>query len=159
AGLLAAAAPALAAPPPRDMSRFPERMLEGHNLSRAQLGLPPLAWDEALARDAERYARVLADQERFEHSNAKGFGENLWMGTKGWFSYERMLESWTNEKFDYRHGVFPDVSPSGRAVGHYTQVVWRTTTHVGCGLAASARNEYLVCRYSPPGNWIGQRAY
>lgn len=150
---------ALAAPPPRDMSDFAGRMLEGHNRARADLGLAPLRWDGALARDAEDWAKTLAYRGAFEHSKAKGVGENLWMGTRGWFSYEQMLESWAREKVDYVHGRFPDVSPSGRAVGHYTQMVWRTTTHVGCALAPSDRNEYLVCRYSPPGNWIGETAY
>ncbi|MDO9338796.1 MAG: CAP domain-containing protein [Caulobacter sp.] len=153
------ATPALAAPPPRDMSNFAGRMLEGHNLARRELGLASLQWDEALARDADDWARGLAYRAQFEHSHAEGVGENLWMGTVGRFTYEDMLESWAREKLDYRHGAFPDVSPSGRVVGHYTQMVWSTTTHVGCALAPSDRFEYLVCRYSPQGNWIGQRAY
>ena len=157
--MLAAAASASAAPPPRDMSNFAGRMLEGHNRARGDLGLAPLQWDEALARDAEDWAKTLAYREVFEHSHTKGVGENLWMGTKGWFSYEDMLEGWAREKLDYVHGRFPDVSLSGRAVGHYTQMVWSTTTRVGCAVAPSSRNEYLVCRYSPPGNWIGQTAY
>jgi hypothetical protein len=38
-------------------------------------------------------------------------------------------------------------------------MVWRTTTQVGCATARTADEEVLVCRYSPPGNWIGQTAY
>lgn len=156
---LMAAAPAMAAPPLRDLSNFVPRMLEGHNLARRELDLAPLQWDEALARDAEDWAKTLAYQRSFKHSQAPGVGENLWMGTKGWYSYEQMLESWAREKLDYRHGRFPDVSPSGRVVGHYTQMVWSTTTHVGCAVAPSDVADYLVCRYSPPGNFIGQMAY
>jgi hypothetical protein len=38
-------------------------------------------------------------------------------------------------------------------------MVWSTTTDVGCAIASSATTDYLVCRYSPPGNYVGQKAY
>jgi len=40
-------------------------------------------------------------------------------------------------------------------VGHYTQIVWRATTQVGCAIAANKSAEYLVCRYLPAGNVVG----
>jgi len=46
--------------------------------------------------------------------------------------------------------------------GHYTQVVWSGTTHVGCAAAIDASCEWAqvwVCQYSPPGNYMGQTAY
>jgi hypothetical protein len=55
-------------------------------------------------------------------------------------------------------GIFPDVSKTGNwaDVGHYTQMVWRTTTAVGGARATGGGNDVLVCRYSPPGNVIGE---
>jgi len=38
-------------------------------------------------------------------------------------------------------------------------MVWSDTTQIGCGMASAASGDYLVCRYSPPGNWIGEVAY
>jgi hypothetical protein len=35
--------------------------------------------------------------------------------------------------------------------GHYSQIMWRKTTSVGCGLVG----KYLACRYSPAGNVMG----
>ena len=52
---------------------------------------------------------------------------------------------------DYRTGDYRDVA-------HYTQIVWRGSTAVGCALASSRTDDYLVCRYSPPGNVVGQKA-
>jgi hypothetical protein len=38
-------------------------------------------------------------------------------------------------------------------------MVWKDTKQVGCGTASSSTLEVLVCRYSPPGNYLGQFPY
>src|SRR5712691_6171246 len=43
--------------------------------------------------------------------------------------------------------------------GYYTQIVWRDTREVGCGVARGPGREVWVCDYSPPGNWVGRRPY
>jgi hypothetical protein len=156
--ILALAATAAVA---REPMSFQRAMLEEHNRPRAEVGAPPLAWDGGLAADAEAYARELAASGRFEHSKAKGQGENLWRGTRGAFAIHQMVGGWSGEVEHYRHGAFPKVSRTGRwqDVGHYTQLVWRETSRVGCGLASGKGWDVLVCRYSPPGNWVGKAAY
>jgi hypothetical protein len=43
---------------------------------------------------------------------------------------------------------------------HYTQMVWRNTTQVGCAGVDGRDGKYrLVCRYSPPGNVMGQSVF
>ncbi|NET40232.1 MAG: hypothetical protein F6K19_51255 [Cyanothece sp. SIO1E1] len=43
---------------------------------------------------------------------------------------------------------------------HYTQVVWRRTNKLGCGIADHRRlGKIVVCNYDPPGNFLGQRPY
>jgi hypothetical protein len=68
---------------------------------------------------------------------------------------------WGNEKRHFTKGTFPNVSNTGKwqDVGHYTQVIWRTTTHVGCGVATGNGNVVMVGRYSPPGNVDGKSVY
>jgi len=44
-------------------------------------------------------------------------------------------------------------------VGHYTQMIWKNTTAVGCAVATGGGMDPLVCRYSPSGNFIGQPVY
>lgn len=142
-------------------SQFPARILAAHNAVRAQFGVAPLAWDPALANGAASYAVQLALTNSFQHSDRHarpGTGENLWMGTRGYYSYEAMVGGWASEQRDFVPGIFPAVSRSGNweNVGHYTQMVWPTTTRVGCAVASNARNDYLVCRYSPAGNIDGR---
>ncbi len=52
-------------------------------------------------------------------------------------------------------------STTGRVedVGHYTQLVWRATSQVGCAEATGTREDILVCRYAEAGNWRGERPF
>ncbi len=157
---LAIHAPAAAAAS-NNAAQFPARILAAHNAVRAQAGVAPLAWDPALGQAAASYAMQLALTNTFQHSNRHarpGIGENLWMGTRGYYSYDAMVGAWASEQRDFVPGVFPAVSRSGNweRVGHYTQMVWPTTTRVGCAVASNAANDFLVCRYSPAGNIDGR---
>jgi hypothetical protein len=138
------------------------RILAAHNRERVRLGIAPLHWDPALAAAAASYGRTLARLGRLQHSTGadrQGQRENLWMGTHGAFSPEQMVGGWIAERAYYRPDQpFPYVSRTGNwaDVAHYTQVVWRGTTRVGCAIYPSGRWDYLICRYSPPGNIDGR---
>jgi hypothetical protein len=138
--------------------------LDTHNRERVALGSPALAWDKALAKDAQAWADELARTRQFEHAPQKGDatdqGENLWMGTASRFAPHEMVNSWIDEKKDYKAGPFPKVSKTGKwaDVGHYVQLIWSDTRKVGCAKATAAGDDYLVCRYFPAGNWEGQYA-
>ncbi|HVL77903.1 MAG TPA: CAP family protein [Sphingomicrobium sp.] len=138
-----------------------ERLLRAHNVERAALRLPPLAWDPALAASASDWGRVLAASGTMRHANQSAQGENLWMGTRGAFTPEQMVGNWASEKRMFMAQPFPNVSRTGNwaDVGHYTQIVWRGTTHVGCAIVSSSSRDFLVCRYSPPGNVRGRPVY
>jgi len=131
-----------------------------HNQVRSAAGVGPVYWDASLAAAADTWAAELARTGRWGHSPAAtrpGQGENLWMGTRGAFTIDQMVGSWDGEARRFKRGVFPDVSRTGnwQQVGHYSQMIWRGTTRVGCALRSSAGNDYLVCRYSPAGNVMG----
>jgi hypothetical protein len=161
---LAAVAAALAAPAGAQASfaaQFPGRILAAHNAERARAGVPPLVWDNALGIAAAAYAQQMAMTGAFQHSDRsqrRGTGENLWMGTHGAFSVETMVGGWASEKRFFAPGTFPNVSRSGNweDVGHYTQMIWPTTTRIGCALASTPRIDYLVCRYATAGNIDGR---
>lgn len=143
---------------------FDQRVLSAHNRERLKLGLQPLRWNPALAQSAQRWADYLASTGRFEHApenRTAPEGENIWAGTKGYYAPEAMVDAWVREKRYFKYGVFPDNSTTGNVedVGHYTQLVWRATSDVGCAEAASASEDILVCRYAEAGNYIGERPF
>jgi uncharacterized protein YkwD len=141
-----------------------QAMLRDHNAARREVGVPDLVLDADLNRQAQAYAEELARTNTFQHSPAssrQGQGENLWAGTANAFTFAQMAGAWIDEKRFYVHAAFPNVSNTGRwqDVGHYTQIIWRNTTKLGCGLAQGSGRDFLVCRYAPPGNVVGQLAY
>jgi hypothetical protein len=145
----------------QDFGNLAGRIVALHNRERAAVGAPPLAWDPSLATAAASYGPALAARGRLAHSpqeSRPGQGENVWMGTAGAFSIEEMVGSWAEERSVFVPGRVPNVSRSGHFddVGHYTQMIWRTTTRLGCALHRGGANDFLVCRYAPPGNVVGE---
>lgn len=143
-------------------SNFDSRLLAAHNRERAVMAVPPLQWDADLAEGAADWARHLSRTGRFEHSpddpRREPIGENIWGGTPRAYLPESMVGLWVAEKSQFKPGTFPNNSRSGRLedVTHYTQLVWKRTTHVGCGASAVGKEEILVCRYRTAGNVYGQ---
>lgn len=136
------------------------RLLAAHNRERALIGAPPLIWDADLAAHAASYGPALASLRHLVHSPREGRPgerENLAMAWHGTLSPEQLVDLWSREKHMLQPGLFPAVSRTGEweDVAHYTQMVWPTTTRVGCAIFA-ADWDYLICRYSPPGNIDGK---
>ncbi|PCG14013.1 MAG: serine protease [Sphingomonas sp.] len=151
--------------PARGESVLRRAMLAGHNASRAAVGVAPLVWDDALERSAAAYAKELARTGRFAHAEQPQGpgreGENLFTGTRGAYGYDEMVALWVAEKSDFVNRPVPESSRSGNwgGVAHYVQIVWRGSGRVGCAVASSRSDDYLVCRYSPAGNVMGERAF
>ena len=152
--------------PPANVGRAPlqsaieQPLLAIHNRTRAAFGSPTLRWDPVLAAGAQAYARQLALVGRLQHSPRQmrpGQGENLSLGTRGAYPIEAMAGGWAAERRLFRPGRFPAVSRTGNwaDTGHFTAMVWPTTTRLGCGLASAGRWDVLVCRYAPAGNVDG----
>lgn len=142
------------------------RCLTAHNENREAKGLQPLQWSEDLCMDAECYAQKLARKDKgkgarmgvLEHSGVIGQGENLFVTTEIW-AMDDAVWVWMEEGEKYKGEVIPEgVMPDW---GHYTQCMWHSTTHVGMGYARASRGGpwYVVARYTPPGNIIGQKPF
>jgi len=142
---------------------FVDDCLYYHNQLRSSLGLNRFTWSNSLAADSAAYARVLAKTSHLKHSTNRGnVGENLSMGTLNAYGTKELIYLWINEKRHYISGKkFPNTSTTGnwKDTAHYTQMVWRTTTQVGCGVATNSKWRFMVCRYKRAGNIVGQYPY
>ncbi len=142
-------------------SDFADTVLKIHNDERAAVGVPELKWSDSLASDAKSWAEHLAQLGTLQHSTGTGQGENLSYRSDSRgpsaISTEDLLSGWVNEKSKWQGG--PLTSANWYPTGHYTQMVWKTTTKVGCATASAGNSVYLVCRYSPPGNMMGESPY
>jgi len=141
---------------------FIKQCLDTHNAERTPLGIQKLTWSEDLAKVALSWAKNLANKGSLSHSSGRvHIGENVsYTGTKT-NSLARLLDMWMSEKQYYQHKPYPNCSNTGDKgdVGHYTQVIWRDTTEVGCGLATQNGKDFLVCQYKTSGNRQGKLAY
>ncbi len=149
------------APADRGDALLRNTVLAAHNGARQRFGVGPVGWSDQLAAEALFHAQYMAATGIYGHDQTPGrrkkAGENLWRGTRGVFAYDVMVGVMVDEARLFRPGAFPDNSVNGdwQAVAHYTQIVWPTTTEIGCALASSATTDYFVCRYAPTGNKDG----
>jgi hypothetical protein len=70
-----------------------------------------------------------------------------------------MTVGWYAEKAAFDAAADKTVQ-NGFNWGHYSQMVWSTTTSVGCGTALGGPFGIVdACRYSPGGNFLGQSPF
>jgi hypothetical protein len=141
-----------------------------HNAVRAMVDtsgiaagpLPPMVWDPALATLAMSWTSQCMDTNGdglVDHSsqayrtNAAGYayvGENVFASGGTNASAQQAVNTWASEKANF---TYPNTC-SGTC-GHYTQVVWRTSIHVGCANVNCNNLQYkgtILCNYGPGGN-------
>lgn len=134
-----------------------ELLLERHNYWRGEVGVDSITYSDDLAEVAYQWALELKKQKcAFKHSN-NSYGENLFRGTVGYFTAADAVDAWGNEKADYDYAK--NTCKANKVCGHYTQIVWRNTTKVGCAKVICDGNVTWVCNYDPPGNYVGQKPY
>lgn len=153
-------------------------MVAAHNRWRQTVGTPAVKWSARLATTAQAYANKLKATQGCKqvHSDAAGLGENLFWasaaiktstsstGSKTITNKAQAItptqatDAWGSEVRNYSSTT--NLCATGRVCGHYTQVVWRATTDIGCGQAVCPDNSQIwVCNYTPQGNYVGQRPY
>lgn len=147
------------------VSTFPDAQayVDAHNQVRAAVQkpasysgnwepLPDVRWSDEVAGTAQEWANHLRDSMNcdLEHAQASGYGENLAGG--GGLGAKQAVELWASELANYTYAAKYQFMSN---TGHYTQIVWRKSTSIGCGKAECGRSAVVVCRYDPPGNVIG----
>ncbi|TFK68194.1 PR-1-like protein [Pluteus cervinus] len=129
--------------------------LSTHNEVRAAHGADPLAWSVPLAD----LAAAWADSCLFEPSGGTlrtaPYGENVVAAT-GFFPITAAVNAFTQDAGQY--------NPASPTFSHFTQVVWKSTTQLGCAISrcngifdpSLRRASLYVCLYDPPGNVLGE---
>jgi len=142
-------------------------MTAAHNAARAAVQpaasppLPTMAWSSTIAASAQAFTTncVFAD-------TMDQYGSNAFAGT-GTYTPAQVVASWVGEDADYDYATNTCQPPPAQC-GHYTQVVWRTSVELGCGMTNCTANnpfggggswQLWVCNYSPPGNYVGEKPY
>ena len=88
------------------------------------------------------------------------YGENLFSASASGYTYFQgtASDSWYSEivNYDFQTGQ----SKNGGEVGHFTAMIWKSAEKVGFGYAIGNIDGwdtiYVVARYTPPTNIIGQ---
>jgi len=138
-------------PPGRSRSTVSGTLLPGQaKFSRPQfhprrLNLPPLVWSDKVAAVAQQWRRF------------------SWSGTNSSIARNRSLAKTCSRSTEpaRRRSGRERMGVGGRnydygsnrctgVCGHYTQIVWRGTHELGCGLAPGPSREVWVCDYAPP---------
>jgi uncharacterized protein YkwD len=151
-------------------------MTDAHNAVRAEVFVKALTWSVSLAEYAQQWADTLAQDCSFSHRPSNPYGENLAMrGSSKSFPVStpaNVVSAWAAEKDCWTYGTFMGTDScnstcvqalNSSGCGHYTQIVWSTTTSVGCGRSTCTKSnlyyEIWVCNYDPKGNYTGQYPY
>lgn len=161
-----------------------QEIVDAHNRLRQSVALgqvssqPPAAnmmemhWDDELAATAQRWSeqcRTAHDRRNDRNVGRFPVGQNI---AATWTTREptdavdyvpdfsKQIKAWFDEvraygfkPADYAHGT-----------GHYSQLVWGETSHVGCGFSfyydpSRGYTKLYVCNYGPGGNVIGSNPY
>ncbi|MBK9312672.1 MAG: hypothetical protein IPM55_00250 [Acidobacteria bacterium] len=141
-----------------------DQFVDGHNRIRSQAGVPDLKWSDDLARYAQAWADYLGSNGcKLAHRPEDGvwmqkYGENIAAGSPGYASVDQAIKGWESEKSKFRGGVITMENIAD--IGHYSQIMWKNTTLLGCGKSTSCKTKtIIVCNYDPAGNILGQKPW
>eukprot|EP00754_Rhynchopus_humris_P033252 Rhum_TRINITY_DN15456_c3_g1::Rhum_TRINITY_DN15456_c3_g1_i3::g.157324::m.157324 len=136
-----------------------ERILAAHNLYRSKHGACPMTY----SKEVETYVLgsqgfiTTCDTGSLTHNMGGPYGENIamqgaaikghtwdtWAGVYGWYCGEEGC-------YDYNNGRFT------QDTGHFSQVVWKGSLEVGCGICTIKKQfynaVYMMCSYKEGGN-------
>jgi hypothetical protein len=135
-----------------------------HNLHRANHSSPDLAWSDDLAASAQ----IVASSCNYAHNvdvNGGGYGQNIAAGVQPANIATIITDMFYNGEVGYFADQYGKKNPDMddfEKWGHFSQIVWAGTTHVGCATqdcsASGLSNTgggvapyFTVCNYKTPG--------
>ncbi|KAJ5314153.1 uncharacterized protein N7443_001037 [Penicillium atrosanguineum] len=146
---------------------YQQAVLYNHNIHRSNHSAPSVDW----SADLETSARALAAKCVYEHDTSidgGGYGQNIGYGVESSQVGVMLTNLMYNDEIEYFPTPYGESDPSMTDFekwGHFSQIIWKGTTHVGCatvvcdGLGnvdSSSSLPFTVCNYSPAGNYAGE---
>ncbi|MBL0164961.1 MAG: hypothetical protein IPP82_15285 [Xanthomonadales bacterium] len=133
-------------------------------IPRASPAIPLMRW----ASDLQTTAQSYSNQCNYQHSGAAGLGESIAAYAPFNANASTLAaQDWASEQPYYTYATH--ACAAGHQCGHYTQIVWRSSVELGCGVTNCSVNSpfgatfpnwtFVVCNYRPPGNFSGQFPY
>lgn len=147
------------------------KVIHHHNIHRANHSAPDLTWSDSLASTAQK----IGESCNYAHDtemDGGGYGQNIAAGVKADNVSAVITELFYNGEVGLFEGQYGKDSPDMSAFhewGHFSQIVWKATTEVGCatvdcssqGLSNTGGNVpayFTVCNYKSAGNYAGEYA-
>ena len=133
-----------------DLLNFVVEAVKTHNLLRACHNAPPLLPNCEIMKISQDYAETMPSG----HSSTRYHGQ--WMGENLFWSWGMNLDGafavndWYSEISNYD---FNTHGSKGGVVGHFTQVVWKSSLEVGIGYYCQGTKCCVVGNYYPGGNY------
>lgn len=150
--------------PTTSLSAYAEPILRQHNLHRGNHSASDLVWDDRLASIAQEIASSCTYAHNVQ-AGGGGYGQNIGAGAPD-DEIEKMI---TNQMYNYEIEYYPgyDGEPdmtNFEKWGHFSQIVWKATTSVGCytqhctgglaGVGSHVSPYFTVCNYAPQGEYL-----
>jgi pathogenesis-related protein 1 len=137
-------------------------LLDFQNEARAAVGVNSFIWNSSAAAACASWLNTLAKKGcAYDHPpEPYPYGQNL-AAAEDFDPVSSAVETWVDEGAKYTLATMPNGCSTGNIAdcGHYTQVVWRASTSVGCAVNDCNNINYVCCDYYPRGNVLGQKPY
>ena len=128
-----------------DFDTFYNELIVKHNILRKKHNSGELTKLDDIAALAQVTANGCVDAGGLVHSgnsyNNQWLGQNLYVCGGMTPTADSVLEGWYTEEevnYDYNTGT----SKNGGVIGHFTQVVWKSSKQIGCALAKGPWLQY-----------------
>ncbi|KAJ5904076.1 hypothetical protein N7504_006459 [Penicillium tannophilum] len=146
---------------------YQQAVLYNHNIHRSNHSVSSLEW----SADLESSAQTLAARCTYEHDTSidgGGYGQNIGYGVEASEVGVMITNLMYNDEIEFFPTPYGESDPSMSDFdkwGHFSQIVWKATTHVGCATVvcdplgnvdSSEALPFTVCNYSPVGNVGGE---
>ena len=145
------------------IEEFRRYMLDAHNEWRIAYGLPLYNRENYLEVSSNEWVKHMWDIKTMIHSHNPMVGENLAWRSENITDLKTLTyalyKQWSDEIFHFSNNKVPYTSTDGYPTGHISQILWKTSTKLGCSMYGKDTTYYVVCHYSPVGNIFGMTPF